>query len=1233
MKPRLTRAFFVVAAALSMSCSSGNVAVMADLATGDASDGQSADELSGAEVLDARPLQELAAAETYDFLSVDLVPDAPFVECEPGQGCFLDPCTDNGDCLSGWCVEHLGDSVCSVTCQEECPPGWSCSQVGTGPDVGYVCVSKVANLCRPCATGSDCKSPGGAEDVCVDYEAEGSFCGGSCGVDEDCPWGFSCLTTLTIDGISTLQCVAEAGVCPCSSKSVQLSLSTPCEVVSEWGECQGLRTCTEAGLSDCDAPAPAEELCDGIDSDCDGMVDEAKDIGGDSVNLCNDDNPCTKDMCNGESGCSYEDLDGGECLDGDACTVGDHCEAGTCLGLPIACDDGDPCTDDMCDGLGGCLSEHNTEACDDGDPCSVADSCSDGKCAGTIIPCDCQADSDCDALEDGDLCNGTLFCDLDNWPYKCAVAPGTVVFCPEPEAGPDAVCLQTFCDPVTGQCEMLPDHAGYACDDADACTVGDQCVEGICTGGVPAGCQDENPCTDDSCDPGIGCVHTPNQAPCNDGDVCTTTDTCADGACAGGPALVCDDANVCNGTESCDSQVGCKAGGPLVCDDGNLCNGIESCDPIVGCLAGAPLACDDGEVCTEDSCDPANGCVHAANIAPCDDGNSCTTGDVCAAGKCLAGNSLDCDDDNICTTDKCAPAQGCVHLLNQVPCDDGDICTLSDYCHLGECASDGELNCDDSNGCTLDGCDPAIGCQFVPTAEACDDGNACTAGDHCALGSCVSDGILDCDDNSVCTKDFCLADSGCGHTPLEGPCSDGTACTVDDVCADGICVPGVPLGCDDGNQCTTDLCDVALGCVHVAVVGGCDDGAPCTVTDQCVGTVCTAGPPKDCDDDNVCTKDACNVVGECEHTALAGACDDGDSCTEGETCTGGLCQGGQPVDCDDGSQCTEDSCDDEKGCLHVPFAPCCGNGILEPGEECDDGNEVGGDGCEADCTEFSAVNVTFSTCGGTGPGGPSQGQCNNTYSGQPFLNGKVTVSSGIQSWAVPFTGTYRIETWAARGGCNGGNGARMRGDFQLTKGTTLKILVGQMGLCAGAQVGNGGGGGTFVAKDGNTPLVVAGGGGGTGHNSYANYDMAGKTSINGVGGKYAGAGAGGTNGGGGGVSHTTGNGTPNGGGGGGFNGDGGSDGHAHGGKAFVNGGGGGTTTGGFGGGGGSDYFKYGCGSSPHGGSGGGGYSGGGAGGDNCNGPGGGAGSYNNGANQSNSSGANSTHGKVTIIRQ
>jgi hypothetical protein len=34
-------------------------------------------------------------------------------------------------------------------------------------------------------------------------------------------------------------------------------------------------------------------------------------------------------------------------------------------------------------------------------------------------------------------------------------------------------------------------------------------------------CDDGVACTDDSCDPGQGCVHTPNETLCDDGDDCS----------------------------------------------------------------------------------------------------------------------------------------------------------------------------------------------------------------------------------------------------------------------------------------------------------------------------------------------------------------------------------------------------------------------------------------------------------------------------------------------------------------------------------------------------------------------------------------------------------------------------------------------------------------------------------------------------------------------------------------
>ena len=72
------------------------------------------------------------------------------------------------------------------------------------------------------------------------------------------------------------------------------------------------------------------------------------------------------------------------------------------------------------------------------------------------------------------------------------------------------------------------------CDDGDACTTNDTCVDGVCLGGPPPDCNDDNVCTDDSCDPDTGCVHLNNHDPCDDGDPCTLLDVCdGQGNCVG----------------------------------------------------------------------------------------------------------------------------------------------------------------------------------------------------------------------------------------------------------------------------------------------------------------------------------------------------------------------------------------------------------------------------------------------------------------------------------------------------------------------------------------------------------------------------------------------------------------------------------------------------------------------------------------------------------------------------
>ena len=116
---------------------------------------------------------------------------------------------------------------------------------------------------------------------------------------------------------------------------------------------------------------------------------------------------------------------------------------------------------------------------------------------------------------------------------------------------------------------------------------------------------------------------------------------------------------------------------------------------------------------------------------------------------------------------------------------------------------------------------------------------------------------------------------------------------------------------------------------------------------------------------------------------------------------------------------------------------------------------------------LAQTTVTFTNAAASGRIGPTQSQVNTAYDGTT-LDDAVTVSSGIQSWTVPADGTYTIEVWGAEGGDatngsysgTGGKGARMKGDFTLTQGTVLKIIVGQSGTTWSHD--GAGGGGSFV---------------------------------------------------------------------------------------------------------------------------------------------------------------------------
>lgn len=946
-----------------------------------------------------------------EFVLQDGSEEDGFLECLPGDGCFGEPCDNGDDCLSGFCVDHLGNSVCSQSCITECPAGWACepTQMG-GSDLVYVCVSSVGVLCRPCANNSDCVSATGQENICVDYGIGGRFCGAACVESTDCPEGYECQDTLATGESELFQCVNPSGECECAQKSIELALQTVCESTNDYGSCTGKRVCAQTGLTNCDALQPTPEVCDGFDNNCDGEIDES---------TCDDANPCTEDLCLGADGCSNMPLDGENCDDGDLCTVTDHCADGVCLGTAIQCDDANPCTTDLCDGTEGCIFENNNEICDDGDACTIGDLCVDGACAGTAVECQCKEDSDCGELEDGDLCNGTLFCDKSGVQFLCQIKPGSVVECPA-APGKDGACLEPVCTPATGNCGFASLNEGFACDDKDTCTYGSTCTAGECVGGIPLNCSDENPCTTDSCQTGAGCLHAPAAGSCSDGNACTYPDVCGDGVCLSGLPLECDDGNVCS-ADTCSPDEGCKHA-PLdgACDDGNLCTtgdkcqagfcvptGIKGCDdanpctndscsPAVGCLhefnaapcsddnlctvndaceggecaGGAALDCDDGNTCTNDTCNPLVGCLHAAHAGECDDSDPCTVGDSCSGGACVGAQPLECDDGNPCTNDVCLPMAGCSQTNNQNPCSDDSKCTTDDKCSLGSCIPGAPVNCDDGNPCTDDSCHPQEGCVHLANAVECDDSNACTTGDVCAAGNCLGEGSLECDDSNPCTKDICLPGGGCQYEKIDAACFDGNPCTQDDFCSDGLCQPGLQKECDDANPCTDDVCDDTGACVHTANQAGCDDSNPCTVGDHCSGSKCLPTGAEDCNDDDICTTDYCHPITGCTHELNTVPCDDGSACTVKDICELGECKGTVALNCNDGNVCTTDSCAPESGCVYIAndvgcddsnlctVTDVCQGGVCNGSgaKDCDDSNVCTDDSCDPDLGCVNTAN-------------------------------------------------------------------------------------------------------------------------------------------------------------------------------------------------------------------------------------------------------------------------------------
>ncbi len=475
------------------------------------------------------------------------VNDCHDASCDPTTGLCSQvaraegaPCDDGNRCTAG---DACRAGACVAAELVECAPLDACHDAGTCDPATGLCSQPARADGTSCDDGSQCT----LQDACA---------GGRC-------VGGDPVTCTAID-----QC-HEAGVCEPTTGACSRPAKadgTPCDdgafcTVSDAcaaGVCRGVaRACTGSACRDgvCDETI---DTCT-VRSKADGLAcdDGAYCTVGDACQaglctgaprVCAAGDPCRVghceeafDVCLIEPG-----PDGTPCDDGAFCTLSDACAGGTCRGTPRDC--GAPeavavCHDRVCDEtIDACTvrPEPNGAGCDDGAYCTVADACRDGTCRGT--------------------------------PRDCRVAV----------TGP---CQDGRCDEVRDTCFTRPKSDGSACSDTDACTRSDVCVGGVCRGGDRVECTPDDPCRlAGVCDRATGVCSSPPRfdgARCDDGDACTAADRCLDGRCTGDPLPDGDADGVCDDVDLC----------PFVADPAQVDGDGDGIGDQCQCTAPAPGRC------------------------------------------------------------------------------------------------------------------------------------------------------------------------------------------------------------------------------------------------------------------------------------------------------------------------------------------------------------------------------------------------------------------------------------------------------------------------------------------------------------------------------------------------------------------------------------------------------------------------------------------------------------------
>ena len=902
------------------------------------------------------------SAATDGWTALTCSDDNPCTQdtCEALTGCDFPPddaatcddgkvCSGDDHCDAGECV---GTCVCEVDSQ--CDGKLVLGPCERAVCLNYDCVatSDAAKDGQPCSEGNPCIDDGvcnlgacvGAEPKDCSGASDGPCKPGVCN-----PTNGQCVTDVAEDGsnCSDLDACTEGDQCingacmgspkdcspfdgPCSTGGCQNGQCVPSidsgQSCDPGNACVLDSTCTDVGA--CVGQWDTENCPCSVDSDC---VDELS---------------CTQAFCAQDSGACGFPLVPNSCLINNVCyftgetnpaTVCQRCDPAVNPNAwtEVACDDGNPCTEDACDGAQGCVgTPDDALSCNDGDPCTDDDHCEAGACVGE---CECVVSSDCVGA---DLPIPPRFCER-------------------------AVCTNF-------KCVVVPDATkdGQTCDDGDACVSGEVCGAGSCGGGVGVVCDaPANSCTSVACNPATGtCDETYADAGtgCNDGDACTLDDACdGEGGCSGQLKDCSAFADQCNGAEcvngacipapldgiACDDLEDCTIDD--VCSTGSCGGAWNGSDEACGCNNDDSF-CDDQKPCTINTCAPSGECITTVKAGRCLIGGGCfLEGDTNPQNACQTCNAqsgtswqgIACDDGKACTDDACDPASGCTATNDDSnACSDGDACSSDDHCAAGacvgtcECTGDGDCT-DTAPACQRFAC-VTFSCVLLPDGsqdgQGCEDGNYCSVNDSCLAGSCVSGGARDCSEsaNGDCTVGVCDEPSDACVTeikPNNSSCDDAVKCTDDDKCTNGICA-GVAVDCSTfADECNLGQCNPATGqCASVPTPGDeCTDGDDCTLQDSCSpgGTCEGAWDDENCgcdgDDDCAGLTNTCNI-GRCDvetHVCMAEPqegtpCNDSEACTVDDQCNdAGVCAG-SPYTCDDELGCTANVCDGQGGCTY-----------------------------------------------------------------------------------------------------------------------------------------------------------------------------------------------------------------------------------------------------------------------------------------------------------------------------